>query len=66
MPFPLLRIQPFKSLYLTYQVLSTLFIRIPLWILLAIPRHAASLLCLTCCQPYASQSGHVARGRLGT
>ncbi|TFK44786.1 Alpha/Beta hydrolase protein [Crucibulum laeve] len=32
------RHQPFKGLYLTYELLATLFIRFPLWALLAIPR----------------------------
>ncbi len=30
--------QPLRGLYLIYQALSTLLIRIPLWILLAIPK----------------------------
>ncbi|KAF8161172.1 Alpha/Beta hydrolase protein [Crassisporium funariophilum] len=32
------RNQPLKGLYLTYQLLATLFVRFPLWVLLAIPR----------------------------
>ncbi|KAF9451938.1 alpha/beta-hydrolase [Macrolepiota fuliginosa MF-IS2] len=32
------RKQPFKTLYLTYEALTTLFVRIPLWILLGFPR----------------------------
>ena len=45
MSFRFLRIQPFKGLYLIYQVLTTLFIRVPLWILFALPRQeTASLL----------------------
>ncbi|KAF8893844.1 Alpha/Beta hydrolase protein [Infundibulicybe gibba] len=32
------RHQPLKGLYLTYQLFSTLFVRIPLWVLLSIPR----------------------------
>jgi hypothetical protein len=38
MPFRPLRMQPFKGFYLTYQILTTLFIRVPLWIVFAIPR----------------------------
>ncbi|KAE9411373.1 alpha/beta-hydrolase [Gymnopus androsaceus JB14] len=34
----LLQIQPFRGIYLTYHFFSTVFIRIPLWILLAIPK----------------------------
>jgi hypothetical protein len=30
--------QPLKGLYLTYQVVTTLFIRLPLWILLSLFR----------------------------
>ncbi|KII84163.1 hypothetical protein PLICRDRAFT_32564 [Plicaturopsis crispa FD-325 SS-3] len=33
-----LRNQPFKGLYLTYQLFSTVFIRVPLWVAFAIPR----------------------------
>ncbi|KAJ4483323.1 Alpha/Beta hydrolase protein [Lentinula aciculospora] len=34
----LLRYQPFKGLYLTYEFFSTVFLRIPVWILTSIPR----------------------------
>ncbi|GLB37506.1 putative steryl acetyl hydrolase [Lyophyllum shimeji] len=37
MQYPFRR-QPLKAAYLTYQVLTTLLLRIPLWVLLAIPR----------------------------
>lgn len=33
-----LRNQPLKGLYLIYQLISTVLVRIPLWILLSIPR----------------------------
>ena len=32
------RNQPLKGLYLTYQLLSTLLIRFPIWVLLGLPR----------------------------
>jgi hypothetical protein len=38
MPFHPLRIQPFKSLYVAYELLVTFCFRVPLWVLLAIPR----------------------------
>ncbi|KAE9411374.1 alpha/beta-hydrolase [Gymnopus androsaceus JB14] len=38
MALRVLQIQPFRGIYLTYQFLSTVFIRIPLWILLAFPK----------------------------
>ena len=33
------RRQPLKGLYLTCQLLATLFVRVPFWILLSIPRY---------------------------
>jgi hypothetical protein len=42
MAFRLLRIQPFKGFYLTYQILITLFIRLPLWIVFAFPRQGST------------------------
>ncbi|KAF8219895.1 endoplasmic reticulum protein [Tricholoma matsutake] len=38
MSFRPLRFQPFKGFYLIYQLLATLFIYVPFWILLAVPR----------------------------
>lgn len=38
------RKQPLKSAYLAYQLASTLFVRIPFWILLAIPRQVEGVL----------------------
>ncbi|KAJ3796265.1 Alpha/Beta hydrolase protein [Lentinula aff. detonsa] len=35
---PLLSRQPFKGLYLTYQLFSTVFFRVPIWILTSIPK----------------------------
>lgn len=32
------RKQPVKGLYLLYQLISTLLVRIPLWVVLAVPR----------------------------
>jgi len=32
------RYQPLKGLYLTYQLIITLIIRLPLWVLLSLPR----------------------------
>ena len=34
------RNQPLKGLYLTYQLITTLFIRFPVWVLLSLPRLA--------------------------
>ncbi|KIK67329.1 hypothetical protein GYMLUDRAFT_37424 [Collybiopsis luxurians FD-317 M1] len=34
----LLRLQPFKGLYLTFQLFSTILVRIPLWFVLAVPK----------------------------
>jgi len=39
MPFAF-RNQPLKGLYLTYQLITTLFIRFPLWVILSLPRLA--------------------------
>ena len=33
------RRQPLKGLYLTYQLIATLFVRVPFWVLLSIPRY---------------------------
>jgi len=33
-----LRHQPLKGLYLTYQLLTTLLVRFPVWVLLSLPR----------------------------
>ena len=35
------RRQPLKGLYLTYQLIATLFVRIPYWVLLSIPRYVS-------------------------
>lgn len=36
MTFATLRHQPIKGIYLTYQLLSTVLVRLPVWILLSI------------------------------
>jgi hypothetical protein len=33
------RRQPLKGLYLTYQLIATLLVRVPIWVLLSIPRY---------------------------
>ena len=34
----LLRVQPFKSLYLLYEAVTTTLVRLPLWFIFALPR----------------------------
>ena len=34
--------QPLKTLFIVYQLLSTLFVRFPLWVFLGIPRQVPS------------------------
>jgi len=41
--------QPFKGLYLSYQLITTIFFRVPLWILLAIPRQDLLLVASSSC-----------------
>ena len=36
--------QPLKGLYLTYQLIATLFVRVPLWVLQSIPRYVTVFL----------------------
>jgi len=34
----ILHVQPFKALYLAFEVLSIAFLRVPYWLVLAIPQ----------------------------
>ncbi|KAJ3991926.1 Alpha/Beta hydrolase protein [Lentinula boryana] len=42
-PLLLLSRQPFKGLYLTYQLFTTVFFRVPIWILTSIPKQRSKL-----------------------
>lgn len=61
------RKQPVKGLYLLYQLISTLLVRIPLWVILAIPRQVVEVEVSAHDWPDDSfPQGHCAQGNHGT